>query len=631
MVEEWARKAVAQSEEGKWQACLAETFYNIECFADSVTRFRAALETMPTDWKLSLGLAQALGKNDEFKEAVETLEKLIEDNQALIATDDDFKAEYWDSMLLLIGDWNIQLKDFAAAELTYKKLLKEGLTKDTFEAFARKAVLLISLALNEQSKYQETMDLLTSLEQHTDPEAGNWLSVLLQFYAGTDDLHDRIFEAAHNSNQLNAVTEKYRQAVENIHTDKTKIGMYLHLRYWLAALMWSHQSREEKEAALDMWEDIMNIELPEGTDDDYMVSWARSLTAPRFARTLLDSAKQAGLTMPLNPAAEAYAMRLEKLTHGDPDYVRGSWDDVRISLGRLHHLAGDEVRAKSIVREIMKTGLQSAAEHTSVSLMSGMYRVAVVLQALDDDDNAIAAWRYFTPKVADASDDEESVEGTAEDDDDNEANDPEKADNDQAAASKDEKEDAREEQAVAGAERPETRRIEIIQPSKTEEPKPIDSTGTEQTNDHPTPSEAKPAEAEKEEAPLSGVLSSHCDGHCGVNWTYVDNIYACKDCLDVQLEPNCYAKLQNGTLDPKVCDKSHSHIYIPPFDRQKWEELGDDEMWVGENVVKIKDWIEEIKKQWQIDDKSLQAKERLVKAITKIQKAWRLFKPPVVA
>ncbi|KAK4495710.1 hypothetical protein PRZ48_012978 [Zasmidium cellare] len=625
LVEEWARTAVEGAEDGKWHHCLAETYYEINCFDESVTRFKAALEAIPSDWRLSMGLAQALAKNDEPKEAVTTLEKLIEDNQGLISTDDEFKDEYWNSMLHLIGDWNIQMKEFAAAELTYKKLLDEGLTKETFEIFARKAVLLMTLALNEQSKHRETMDLLVSLEQRTDPDSGNWLYALFHFYAGTDELHDRVFEAAHNTDRLTSVTEKYRLAVEKIHEDKTKFGIYLHLQYWLAALMWSHQSREEKEAALDMWEDIINVEVPDSAEDDYMVSWARALAEPRFGMALLDSAKQAGLSMPLNPDAEAYARRLEKLTHGDPDYVRGSYDDVRVALARLHHLAGDEERAKDIVREILKTGLQLFAEQTSDSLKDGLYRVAMVLQAMDDDTNAIAAWRGLTPKKPSASDDEES------EDDEEEGADSEKAEgkkklDDTKTDNGAQKPDTDEKQAVAGAEREDDNGNFASKPEEAEPEERANEAEDNQANGDHTEDNIPTTEAKKEDEPLAGVLSSHCDGHCGVKWTYVDNIYSCKDCLDVQLEPNCYAKLQNGTLDPKVCSENHSHIYIPPFDRQKWEELAEDEMWVGEDVVNIKDWIEGVKREWGIDEESLKAKEKLTRAITKIQKAWKFYK-----
>ncbi|KAF2167934.1 hypothetical protein M409DRAFT_22079 [Zasmidium cellare ATCC 36951] len=625
LIEEWARTVIPGGEEGKWHHCLAATYFEINCFKESVTRFKAALEASPNDWRVSNGLAQALAENDQHEEAVKTLEKLIEDNQALISTDDDFKEEYWDSMLHSIGVWNIQMKDFAAAELTYKKLLAEGMAKETFETFAKKAVLLMTLALNRQSKHRETMDLLASLEQRPDPEAGDWLSALFHFYAGLDQLHDRVFEAAYNSDQLSTVVEKYRLAVDKLRSDKTKFGTYLHLRHWLAASMWSHESREEQEAALDMWEEIMNMELPDGSDEDYMISWARSSTAPQFAVALLDSAKQAGLTTPLSPAAEQYATRLEKLTHGDPDYVRGSYDDVRISLARLHHLAGDEQRAKGIVREILKTGLQLSAEQTMDSLKDGLYRVAVVLQAMDDDANAVAAWRSFTPKKPSAGDDEDSQGDDGENGADEEVDKKSDQSNGKAVDGF-QKPDAEADQAVAGAERDDGDSNEGPNPVETKDEQHSDEPEVEQASGETTEDDSKPPDAKEEGDPLAGVLGSHCDGHCGVEWTYVDNIYSCKDCLDVQLEPNCYAKLQNGTLDPKVCSKNHSHIYIPPFDRQKWEELGDDEMWVGEGVVKIKDWIEEIKRQWGIDEQSLRAKERFTKAITKIQKAWKFYK-----
>lgn len=583
--------------------------------------------TNPSDWKITFGLAQALGNNKQHQDAVETLEKLIKDNADRISNDEDFKDKYWNNMLLLIGYWNIEQKNFAAAELAYKKLLDEAMTRETFETFARKAALVMTSVFNEQSKHQDTVDLLLSLEARPDQEKGNWLFTLLCFYLGTDDLdlHDRIFTAAHNVDQLGVVTEKYRAIVEKLRSDESEIGAYLHLRYWLAASLWSHQCREEKETALETWEENLNMELPEGAEDGPLVSYARFLSALKLAVALLDSAKEAGLSKPMSPAAEAYARRLERLSHGNPEYVRDTTRDIRISLARLHHLAGDDGRAKDLLLEILRTGLQTFMEHRSErseTFKNGLYRVAIVLQAMDDDVNAIAAWRCFTPTRS--VDEENSSDGEEADADEEDADDEEEkvsAEN-KVQSAENETSAPKDEQAVAGAEQEDVATQDIPPDGEAT------ANGKESHESPKVDTEAESQASEKPDEIPPGVLGSSCDGLCGYEWTYVDDLYSCKDCLDLQLNPSCYAKLQAGTLNPKVCDKRHSHIYLPPFDRVKWEALAEDEMWVGDEVVKVEQWVESIRREWGIDEGSLKAREKLVRATMKIQRAWRLFKPP---
>nr|KMM67961.1 hypothetical protein CPAG_04294 [Coccidioides posadasii RMSCC 3488] len=51
---------------------------------------------------------------------------------------------------------------------------------------------------------------------------------------------------------------------------------------------------------------------------------------------------------------------------------------------------------------------------------------------------------------------------------------------------------------------------------------------------------------------LDGHLAFICDGGCGHEWSYADDVYPCKDFIDVQFDTACYEKLTAGTLGQKV-------------------------------------------------------------------------------
>ena len=220
------------------------------------------------------------------------------------------------------------------------------------------------------------------------------------------------------------------------------------------------------------------------------------------------------------------------------------------------------------------------------------------MQALDDDANAVAAWQQYTPQRPD-----ESFGDAGGDNVDTNIGTELSAINEHAPNVDQEVSPVAEPNgrntngnATAGAER--------LIPNESSTPNGVSQPSTE----------------------LKGPLSNTCDGTCGVHWTFPDDTYFCKDCVDVQLDAGCYNKLKAGTFDVAICNSQHNFIHVPPFDEETWKSSPQDQVVVGGKVMSRAEWLHGIKRDWRIDEESLKAKEQLTKATTKIRRAWLAFR-----
>ncbi|KAK8194571.1 uncharacterized protein BKA78DRAFT_293261 [Phyllosticta capitalensis] len=78
-----------------------------------------------------------------------------------------------------------------------------------------------------------------------------------------------------------------------------------------------------------------------------------------------------------------------------------------------------------------------------------------------------------------------------------------------------------------------------------------------------------------------------CDGFCGAGWerSLPEDLYFCKDCVEVSFDQRCFEKLMQGTLGYNQCDKDHDFLRVPKWDAESALEL-------KQNVPDTKSWVE---------------------------------------
>jgi hypothetical protein len=101
---------------------------------------------------------------------------------------------------------------------------------------------------------------------------------------------------------------------------------------------------------------------------------------------------------------------------------------------------------------------------------------------------------------------------------------------------------------------------------------------------------------------LSGPLHYSCGGRCGKSWSYADDIYVCRECVDVQFDAPCLQKLQSNELTRDVCDRSHTFLHVPAWTPEVMKRAEAGKILVHGQVVDIKEWKENIRQEWGLSE-----------------------------
>jgi hypothetical protein len=104
-------------------------------------------------------------------------------------------------------------------------------------------------------------------------------------------------------------------------------------------------------------------------------------------------------------------------------------------------------------------------------------------------------------------------------------------------------------------------------------------------------------DGEEKETRTEGLVIV-CDGRCGITWTFADDIYYCRDCLNVAFDQGCLETLRTGTLDRKICHPNHKFFHIPKWDVEGGGKVPKGYVKVGGKVVDVKDWLNNIRRKF---------------------------------
>lgn len=526
----------------------------------------------------------------DFQPAIDRLVELMGKFKDIVVSKEE--SVYFDDMPDFLGLWNAELKQYDAAIEAYRSIIEH------YHDRYRPAFMIISL-LSEQKKYAEAVAFLQELGSKVDPQGISRLITLYHEYSDDSGYHELITLAAQKSGNLRVIKDAYQKAVEAARLDDSKLSVLVSLRYWYGIALFHHREAEpERDQALRVWEE--NMEMSAALRSDWTVEQTKKETAKQLAISYLQMAKEAKVNSQI---ANKHLQKLAALSSTGDDDGGASNIDTKLLLARLHHLRGDESQAKEVIRGRMKTALDLLSDEDPSNDYQGFYLLASIFMAVDDDVNAIACWCLCGP-------DPKPIQGT-EDDDQEQTQVVDQSDADVTPSERPseaspevpvllEPMDDREVEPGAQKDRNEKEagvsKLASVTEMTTLEIKDSDEKTT--NDDFPVANKDQDPESIPAQSTLHGYSSWHCDGFCGVKWEWFDHIYCCKDCLDIQFEPNCYAKLQDGTLDRKVCGKIHDILEVPAFDEAQWRSIPTRKMRVGGELVVIDDWLNGIRRKW---------------------------------
>ncbi|KAF2231419.1 hypothetical protein EV356DRAFT_518581 [Viridothelium virens] len=474
----------------------------------------------------------------------------------------------WRDLMTEKGTWLRELGRHEDSRQIFEDLLRKFPDDDEVR-------LELVHTLCEARCYGDVVEMLEGLEREVDSNTKkSHLSRFFHSHAWDQSYHGSIVGAFHQTGRLQNIEVYYRQAIKDANNavDKGTKNIYYFLTYYLAAMIYRHGRRPaERTEAISLWEMVINRA---NTDND---SWyAHVLCARRLARVYITQAVEAGgdsaaaVTMLDKIRGFAGLSRPDSSDEDDGNF--GMSPSVgRSLLGRYYQAVGDVEKAKEQLQPDVEVALQLLSDNYPDNDWQGYRKLGDALMDFGDDDNAQAAWSLIQPRqgVAQLLDSGTLVKTTSPASDEASTKPTIKSDSGAVAADTLHEEDAH----------------------------PVPQQGLMRTNTF---------------SKLKGPLTYCCDGRCGTEWTYADDFYVCRECIDVQFNAECLEKLKLGELSRDVCDPSHRFMHVPKWSSESAKRTQANKVLVGDHGIDIKEWLESIKEKWGLADAKTQATDTLL-------------------
>ena len=515
-------------------------------------------------WGFLLCKAKVHRSLKEYKEAIVCLHRYKALGDRLLDVDKDYTECYYHQILLLEGAAHAQLGDYSAATACFELVIRHEFDAGSSVTF--EAAVNLFTTWNAMKSHESAIDLLITWRDSKDSAKGleYWLPGLLNY----NEFHTSVVAATVQTGQHDAVRHIYDQGLQNVDADNDPYSASL-WRYRRATLSFHGSTAEtDHEMALDQWDEVIRASA-----DDW--TWPETMSVDMLARSLLDKAVQKGVA-PMSEASSTLASRLEELVNMDLPMVRDRRqgnDDIRLPLARLYVLGDNQLHAREVLKDRMSDIFSDWPEVADAEALSLRYdKLAHTLTVLDDDVNALAAWRLWEPKQPSSEDAEDKAEdatlGAAQEGSESLAKEGIKETNGQGDAD-----------------------VGLHEPSPPDERHPFADIPTEK---------------------LESLRTFHCDG-CNTTWNIAGDQWVCKHCLDKQLCSSCHEKLLRGDLSQTICSKDHQFLHVPPFDRPAWEKMPPDMMLVGDKLISRLAWIDELRAEWGLQQEVIDQRRMTVK------------------
>lgn len=580
-------------------------------------------------------MGESLAGSGQTPAACECFQKLNELSEGLRESDSDIEKSYWAVVLPGLADCYRKLDNLdPAADILQRvtahfyKQVEDSVSDepddgqyDYYDAFdkAESSFLMAASATTnlmtvwyKQKKLAAVRSLLESLDRKDNGYSGTRLIGIMQLNADADgNFHEQLRALVNDTDAFYFIDQTYNAAIEA--TRPRDMGLTLALQYYRAMLNWLYGAQAgSQDRAFEIWTSIIETTIP---DDASARCFEMRINASReFPKAILERAKALG---PGSLEANLYIARLESVADRISSVIYDHDKDPAVSLGRYYHLAGDETRAKSVLKRLMKSIFQDWDEDAYGSWKH--LTLAYILTALDDDLNATAAWKQLAP-YPQSTKIEPALSSDTGDPADKSGMDETNCNHESELSISSEEGD----QAKAGTEQgDESATVSPVFGQSIASASINDSQPTEETTE--TLSSDSPVNADDLSSDSTQWIEFTCNG-CD-STTHIWNIYCCKDCLDVQFDGECHSKLKDGLLDKSICNPNHDFLRLPAFERDRWAYLTtNDAVDIGDKEIARKEWLAGIRAEWGVSRETLEQEDQAFSAVMHIERVWKAFR-----
>ena len=554
---EWAALVLEDSvRDSNWVHNAAQTYQHFKHHDKAEELYREAIalaeEEQDDPYETFVGLGRSLASRQNYSAAIATLEPVLE----TVRGSPRKRKVRLVECLSFLGDWYAGDRQTDKAIQCYKEEL--DLTRKTDMAGAADIVGL----LGRQRKWTEIIQFMK--------DTGSRLPRMYHKLAGDCDFHEWVQIASQRTESLGLVRNGYLKAIatapESSGGDDDTSGVKELLEFHLATLLYDDpRNSADMIHAIETWKLLaqVDVEISRFKQIARVQEWSRDMLMDcfydRFEATgdrrhldaleaLIPSREN---TEPL--VARCYAKYLE-----------------------------DKPRARRLLRPWARDGFELLSDNDLGNDWQGFDNIARALLFSQDEENAAAAfarvgiaWKEDVPAVVAPPERMASPEV-------DEAT--EIADSLAAA-----------EAGQEGTSIPDGQAAENPNTPKGVSADSQQSLEAELSQDGMTPPSGQ-------WVPDELVPLIECNG-CSRAWTRLEANEVCRHCWDLHFCSRCADARRRGEFDRRRCHPRHEMLVVSPFRKGDMAAVGKHEILVGETVMPLKRWLEDLRKGWGVSER----------------------------
>lgn len=526
-----------------WHRRLAMTLRDLNYHDRALEYFQKALELDPDMWRALSGMSLTFIAKKNYAKAIELGKLRVERLESKTQTGEVKGGLH--SAYESLGDCYDILEDGENGLAMYQKGLEHSNRCDN-------CICAVLSYFHELERYDETIAMLQSMDEKIpDKEYTRLTESLLANNGLFDGYFGWISAAGYYSQKKTFILHAYAAAVATAHKER-KVVQAANLELCLGVLYQAYG--HDPEGAARIWERLINTYRGSKAEDD--IKTVLECASIQLANYYLTRCMEIGVE---TTEGEKWGQKLELLAMGKAPNLNSPTDSdqdetihfvtnstIGLIVANFYKACGKEHEAVAWYKAQVKECIRLLSDDDPTNDQEAYLRLAGVLTATKDDENAIGL--FYQINVLDMEAEKEANEEESEGEEDK---------NNTEGDCNTDKEEAEEDG---------------------------------QNNTHGSRS-------------AEDLTPLNCNG-C-MKSVRIEGISICRYCLDVQFCETCIQLRKNGTLPANVCSQKHEWIVIPPRpERERKRNKEQKEMlFIQDHWVTLEDFKDRLREKWGITDK----------------------------
>ncbi|KAH7134150.1 hypothetical protein EDB81DRAFT_803302 [Dactylonectria macrodidyma] len=324
-----------------------------------------------------------------------------------------------------------------------------------------------------------------------------------------------------------------------------------HFFYLLGLLLVQIEGREE--AGIAVWES-----MPARIAQDWQVVFITKYIVTAWINLVTAQGTTQKQAAAYDRKVEAWYQMFETLYNDQPESV--------VVFAEYFRLRGDETRAKKVMRNFARESLEMLYDDDVENDMTSFWGLGHIFSTMRDTANNLVAWEMVAQVRKTQYARYEERLGAWE-----------------------------QRQAVAAGGKPANDASQDVGATHEEGEARHQSGGSIETGENKSDDKASTVEDNDDSPSEPAKFIAHCNGVCNGSFKLPSGFWIClTEGGEIHFCDDCYELLYNGGLDPFTCHKNHDHLRLERDD-EKMDAVPTGSVLVGERVVTLDEWKEEIK------------------------------------